>query len=208
MMHIIGLTGSIAAGKSTVAKWINELGIVIYDADLVVHELLGPGGGAVAEVLTVFGPHFGCLAEGINRDLLGNEVFAAPEKRNQLESILHPMVREHRDAFIVWQRGQAALTVVLNVPLLFETNGDMICDYTIVVHASAETTITRALARPGMTREKLNYIFAAQMPTDEKISRADLTLDSDLSKEETYSHLINWFSKIGIPTLAAGHLMP
>ena len=208
MMKIIGLTGSIAAGKSTVAKWINELGIATYDADLVVHGLLGPGGGAVAKILTVFGPHFGCLALGINRDLLGNEVFAAPEKRNQLESILHPMVREHRDAFIIWQRGQATLAVVLNVPLLFETNSDMICDYTIVVHASTETTIARALSRPGMTRKKLSYILGAQMPTDDKIARADLALDSDLSKEETYSHLMSWFSKIGVPILIAGHLKP
>ena len=208
MMQIIGLTGSIAAGKSTVAKWINELGIATYDADLVVHGLLGPGGGAVAKILTVFGPHFGCLALDINRDLLGNEVFAAPEKRNQLESILHPMVREYRDAFIMWQRCQGAVAVVLNVPLLFETNGDMICDYTIVVHASAETILTRALARPGMTRKKVSDIFAAQMPTDDKITRADLTLDTGLPKEETYNHLINWFSKIGIPTLTARHLNP
>ena len=206
MMQIIGLTGSIATGKSEVAKWINELGIATYDADLVVHELLGPGGGAVAKVLTLMGPHFGCLAMGINRDLLGNEVFASPEKRNQLESILHPMVRERRDAFIMWQRGQAALAVVLNVPLLFETKGDMICDYTIVVHASVETTISRALARPGMTRKKLNHILAAQLPTDNKMMRADLTLDSDLSKAETYSHLVNWFFKIGIPISAVENL--
>ena len=208
MMQIIGLTGSIATGKSTVAKWINELGIATYDADLVVHELLGPGGGAVAKVLTLLGSHFGCLAMGINRDLLGNEVFASPEKRKQLESLLHPMVRERRDAFIMWQRGQAALAVVLNVPLLFETKADMICDFTIVVHASTETTISRALARPGMTREKLSHILAAQMPTDDKIMRADLTLDSDLSKKETYSHLVNWFVKIGIPTPTVGHLKP
>ena len=207
-MQIIGLTGSIAAGKSTVANWINELGIATYDADLVVHELLGPGGGAVAKVLTVFGPQFGCLAMGINRDLLGNEVFAAPEKRNQLETILHPLVRQYRDAFIIGQRSQDALAVVLNVPLLFETNGDMICDYTVVVHASVETTTARALARPGMTRQKLSHILAAQMPTDEKIIRADLTLDSDLSKKETYSRLVSWFLKIGISTSAAIYLKP
>ncbi|MDC1381971.1 dephospho-CoA kinase [Candidatus Puniceispirillum sp.] len=206
MMQIIGLTGSIAAGKSTVAKWINELGIATHDADLVVHELLGPGGKAVAKVLKVFGAHFGCLDMGINRDLLGNEVFAAPEKRNQLESILHPLVCEHRDAFLMWQLGQGALVVVLNVPLLFETSGDLICDYTIVVHASVETTAARALIRPGMTREKLSDILAAQIPTDEKIIRADLALDSDLSKEETFDDLVKWLSKIGISILSARQL--
>ena len=205
-MQVIGLTGSIATGKSTVAKWINDLGIATHDADLVVHELLGPSGGAVVKVLTVFGRQFGCLAEGINRDLLGNEVFAVPEKRVQLETILHPLVCKHRDAFIMRQRAQAAFAVVLNVPLLFETNSDMMCDYIIVAHASAETTAARALIRPGMTRKKLNHILAVQMPTDEKIMRSDLALDSDLLKEETYEQLVNWFLKIGIPILTSGDL--
>ena len=205
-MKIIGLTGSIAAGKSTVAKWVNELGIASHDADLVVHELLGPGGGAVAKVLTLFGSHLGCLAMGINRNPLGDEVFAAPQKRSQLEYILHPMVRKHRDTFIMLQRGQAAPAVVLNVPLLFETKGDVICDYIIVVHASTKTTIARALARPEMTRQKLSYILAAQIPTDDKITRADLVLNSDLSKEVTYKRLINWFSKVGISISTARHL--
>ena len=197
-MKIIGLTGSIASGKSTVAKWINNLGIVSHDADLIVHELLGPGGGAVAEVLEVFGSHFGSLASGINRKLLGNEVFAAPQKRKLLESILHPKVRDRRDLFIENHYGLATPAVVLDVPLLFETNGDSICDYVIVVYASPETTANRALARVGMTHQKLKYILASQIPTGDKIMRADLALDSDLTKEETHSHLIEWLLKIDL----------
>ncbi len=207
-MKIIGLTGSIAAGKSTVAKWINELGIAVHDADLVVHELLEPGGGAVAEVLAAFGTHFGSLASGINRKLLGNEVFALPHKRGKLESILHPMVREHRDAFIKLQRRTAASAVVLDVPLLFETNSDIICDYVIVVYASAETTAARALSRPGMTQQKLKYILASQIPAYDKIMRADLALDSDASKEEMLRHLIGWLSKVGLSMLVTEQLEP
>ena len=198
-MKIIGLTGTIAAGKST--KWIHELGIATHDADLVVHELLNPGGRAVSEVLAAFGPQFGSLATGINRNLLGSEIFAAPQKRRQLEIILHPMVLEHRDSFIMQKRKTAAPAVVLDVPLLFETNGEMLCDYVIVAYANAETIADRALARPGMTRQKLNYILASQIPTGDKLKRADLALDTDLSKEETYGHLIEWLSGVGLFTI-------
>ena len=197
-MKIIGLTGSIAAGKSTIVEWINELGIPTHESDCVVHELLGPSGGAVKDVLEEFGPHFGTIAGGINRKLLGDEVFAATQKRLTLESILHPMICQHRDAFIAQQREAKAAAIVLDVPLLFETGLEPICDYVIVVHASATTTVKRALARPGMTEDKLASILASQMSPDDKKARADLTLDSDLRKDQTRDELINWLSAIGL----------
>ena len=198
-MKIIGLTGSIAAGKSTIVKWINELGIPSHDSDCSVHELLGPGGGAVKNVLEEFGSHFGTIAGGINRRLLGDEVFAATQKRLTLESILHPMIRQHRDAFIAQQRESKAAAIVLDIPLLFETGLEAMCDYVIVVHASAKTTVKRALARPGMTKAKLASILALQMSSDDKKARADLTLDSDLRKDQTRDELTNWLSAIGLP---------
>ena len=197
-MKIIGLTGSIAAGKSTIVRWISELGIATHDSDCAVHELLGPNGGAVQDVLAEFGSHFGTIAGGINRKTLGDEVFAAPQKRLTLESILHPKVRQHRDAFIAKQRDADAAAVVLDVPLLFETGGEVMCDYVIVVYASAETTAKRALARPGMTQDKLTSILASQMPSDDKKLRADLALDSDLPKDQTRNQLINWLSFIDL----------
>ena len=105
-MKIIGLTGSIAAGKSTVAGWIRDLGIAIHDADAAVHEFLSPHGAAVDAILAEFESDLadhdiGSLKKGINRQALGNYVFARPQARQQLESILHPLVRQHRDAFLV-----------------------------------------------------------------------------------------------------------
>ncbi len=197
-MKIIGLTGSIATGKSTIIGWINDLGIVTYDSDAVVHELLGPDGGAVRDVLAEFGSHFGTTADGINRKLLGDEVFAKPRKRLILESILHPMVRQHRDSFIAKQRKANVSSIVLEVPLLFETGGEAICDYVIVVHASARTIAKRALARSGMTRDKLASILASQMPPNDKKARADLVLDTDISKFQTRNQLIDWLSLIGL----------
>ena len=197
-MKIIGLTGSIAAGKSTIVGWINELGIATHDSDCAVHELLGPDGRAVQDVLAEFGSHFGTIAAGINRKSLGDEIFSAPQKRLTLESILHPMVRQHRDAFIAEQRKANAAALVLDVPLLFETGGEAMCDYVIVVYASSKTTVKRALARPGMTKDKLASILASQIPSDDKKARADLALDSDMPKYQTRNQLIDWLSSIGL----------
>ena len=197
-MKIIGLTGSIAAGKSTIVGWVNELGIATHDSDCAVHELLGPDGRAVQDVLEEFGSHFGTIAGGINRKSLGDEVFSSPQKRLTLESILHPMVRQHRDAFIAEQRKANAAAIVLDVPLLFETGGEVMCDYVIVVHTSSKTTVKRALARPGMTKDKLASILASQIPSDDKKARADLALDSDMPKYQTRNQLIDWLSAIGL----------
>ena len=108
------------------------------------------------------------------------------------------MVRQHRDAFIAEQSKAHAAAVVLDVPLLFETGGETVCDYVIVVHASAKTTVKRALARPGMTKDKLALILASQTPSDDKKARADLVLDSDISKDQTRNQLIDWLSVIGL----------
>mgnify|MGYP001230558093 CR=1 FL=1 len=167
-MKIIGLTGSIAAGKSTVAGWIRDLGIAVHDADAAVHDLLSPHGAAVDTILAEFEPDLaghdiGNLETGINRQELGNYIFARPQARQRLESILHPLVRQHRDKFLDKHRAIAAPAVVLDVPLLFETGGDAVCDYVIVVYASAETTAKRALARTDMTPAKLAAILASQM---------------------------------------------
>ena len=212
-MKIIGLTGSIAAGKSTVAGWIRDLGIAIHDTDAAVHELLGPQGAAVDAILAEFGPDLagqdigshdiGSKEAGINRQALGNYVFAKPQARKQLESILHPLVRQHRDAFLDKHRAMAAPAAVLDVPLLFETGGDAVCDHIIVIYASAATTAKRALARAGMTPAKLEAILASQMPVDAKKKRADLCLDSDLKPEETRQDLIRWLAAINVPMVGA-----
>lgn len=203
-MKIIGLTGSIAAGKSTVAGWIRDLGIAIHDADAAVHALMAPDGAAVAAILAAFGPDMGSLDKGIDRIALGNFVFATPSARQQLETILHPLVRQHRDAFLTQHRNAAAPAVVLDVPLLFETGGDALCDYVIVVYASDATTRQRALARNGMTADKLAAILASQMPVAEKKQRADLLLDSDLQPDQTRQDLIKWLSALGMPMVGTG----
>ena len=207
-MKIIGLTGSIASGKSTIAGWIRALGIATHDADAAVHELLSPRGAAVDAILAEFEPDLtgydvGKKEKGINRQALGNYVFARPQALQKLESILHPLVRQHRDAFLNKHRAIAAPAVVLDVPLLFETGGDSVCDHIIVVHASAVTTAKRALARDGMTQAKLAAILASQMPVEEKKKRADLCLDTDLQPDVTRQDLTKWLAAIHVAPIGS-----
>jgi dephospho-CoA kinase len=191
-MIIIGLTGSVASGKSTVAGWIAERGIAVHDADSAVHSLLAADGAAVPDIIARFGTSVLADDGGIDRKKLGNHVFEHSQDRKILESILHPMVRQHRDQFLVDHRRLGSKIVVLDVPLLFETGGDALCDYVIVVHAGKDTIRRRALARPGMTENKLAGILKTQMPASEKCQRADFVLDTDLLPDVTQQHLYSW----------------
>ena len=195
-MIIVGLTGSIASGKSTVADWIREIGIAVHDADAVVHSLLAANGRAVVEIIAVFGSDIVASDGGIDRKKLGGHVFANPIDREKLESILHPLVRQYRDQFLEDQQRLGSQIVVLDVPLLYETGGDRLCDYVIVVYAGEETIRHRALSRPGMTAEKLSGILATQMLASEKCQRADFVLNADLDPDITRQHLFTWLDQI------------
>ena len=191
-MIIVGLTGGVASGKSTVAGWMREKGIAVHDADATVHSLLAANGQAVTEIIARFGPDMGASEGGIDRKKLGGYVFANPAGRKALESILHPLVRQHRDQFLKDQQRLGSQIVVLDVPLLYETGGDKLCDYVIVVYAAEDTIRQRALSRPGMTEEKLAGILATQMPASEKCQRADFVLNTDLEPDSTRQHLFAW----------------
>ena len=195
-MIIVGLTGSVASGKSTVASWMSAKGIAVHDSDAVVHNLLAANGQAVTEIIATFGLDLGTDDGGIDRKKLGAHVFANPTDRKKLESILHPLVRQHREFFLQDQQCLGSRIVVLDVPLLYETGVDELCDYVIVVYADEVTIRDRALSRPGMTLEKLSGILATQMPANEKCQRADFVLDTDLDPDITRQHLFTWLNKI------------
>ena len=195
-MIVIGLTGSVASGKSTVAGWMSEKGIAVHDADLAVHSLLAANGQAVPDIKAKFGPDMVSPDGSIDRKKLGSHVFATPADRTILESILHPLVRQQRDQFLQDQRALGRQIVVLDVPLLFETGGDTSCDYVIVVYAAGDTIRQRALSRPGMTEEKLAGILTTQMPASEKCQRADFVLNTDLDPNSTRQHLFAWLDSL------------
>jgi dephospho-CoA kinase len=180
---ILGLTGSIGMGKSTVAAMLRDLGIPVFDADAAVHELQGPGGALLPAIEAEFAGTTG--PTGVDRAKLGTLVFGNPERLAKLESIVHPAVAEMRRAFLAKNAGQRL--VVFDIPLLFEKSGAKGLDAVAVVSAPADTQRARVLARPGMTEDKFRQILALQVPDAEKRARADYVIDSgtDLAATRT-----------------------
>ena len=180
-MLIIGLTGSIGMGKSTVAAMFERAGVPVFDADREVRAMQGPGGELVDAIEREFPGSTD--AEGVLRDRLGQQVFADPQALARLEGIVHPAVAEKRGAFLIEHAGQDM--VVFDIPLLFEKGGSEAVDAVVVVSAPAEVQRQRVLARPGMTPEKFAHILSIQVPDIEKRERADHVIDTGTSIAET-----------------------
>jgi dephospho-CoA kinase len=177
----LGLTGSIATGKSTVLKAFADLGIPTFSSDEAVHELYR--GAAVAPVEAAFP---GVAVAGIiDRDKLSRQLIGHPARLQQLEAIVHPLVRERIRDFL----GTAAVVgepmAVVDIPLLFENGVDWGLDAIIVTIVDAAEQRRRALARPGMTVEKLEAILARQLPQAEKVKRATYIIDTSDTIEAT-----------------------
>jgi dephospho-CoA kinase len=181
-MIVIGLTGSIGMGKSTVAAMFERLGVPVFDADAAVRALQGPGGAALPAIEVAFPGTTG--PAGLNREKLGAQVFGNPAALARLEAILHPMVAEAQSRFLGRHRLKRA--VVLDVPLLFEKGGWRRCHLTVVVSAPARVQRARVLARPGMTPQKLAGILKAQMPDREKRRRADVVIETGRGRRVTW----------------------
>jgi len=174
---IIGLTGSIGMGKSETAKMFARAGVPVFDSDAAVHRLMAKDGAAVARVEAAFPGVSG--EDGVDRNRLGARVFGDGAALKRLEAILHPMVSDMRREFFSQAYEQGRDMVLLDVPLLFETGGETLCDYTVVVSAPAEVQRQRVLSRPGMTVEKFENILAKQMTDHEKCARADFIVQTD-----------------------------
>jgi dephospho-CoA kinase len=187
-MRIVGLTGSIGMGKSTAAAMLRAMGVPVHDADRCVHRLLGPGGRAVAAVARAF-PGTQAAAGGIDRKALGARVFGDPARLRALEGILHPLVRREEQRFLAAARRQRRRAVVLDVPLLLETDGDLRCDLVLVVAAPRFLQAQRVLRRPGMTAARLAQVRAQQMAEPEKRRRADLVVPTSLGRRMTRDRL-------------------
>ena len=171
-MIILGLTGSIGMGKSTVATMFRRFGVPVFDADAAVRLLQGPGGRTLPLIETAFpgSTH----ARGLDRQKLGAAVFGNAQALARLEAIIHPLVGSEQTRFL--KRHARHQLVVLDVPLLFEKGGWKRCDAVVVVSAPARVQRARVLARPGMTEAKFAAILETQMPDAEKRRRADFVV--------------------------------
>jgi dephospho-CoA kinase len=178
----LGLTGSIATGKSTALKAFAEFGVPVFSSDEAVHDLYD-GGAAVAEVEALFP---GVIHSGkVDRAKLAARLIAHPERLAALEAAVHPLVRQRLSAFLREAESSGAPLAVVDIPLLFETGFEYGLDEVLVTSVDAETQRRRALGRPGMTEEKLQTMLDRQMPQAEKLRRADRVLDTSGPLEAT-----------------------
>lgn len=189
---IIGLTGSIAMGKSTVAAMFEAEDVPVFDADAAVHELQGPNGLLVTEIEAAFPGTTG--TQGVDRQKLGAAVLGNAENLAKLEAIVHPAVGKMRTDFLTAHADKSM--IVFDIPLLFEKGGHQAVNHIVVVSAPAEQQRTRALARPGMTAEKFEHILKLQVPDAEKRARADTVIDTGQTLAHTQAQVRTLVKKL------------
>lgn len=190
--QIIGLTGSIGMGKSTVAQMFADEGVPIFDADAAVHILQGPGGALVGEIESLFP---GTTNEnGVDRQKLGPAVLGNPDALQKLEALIHPAVGRMRMEFL--EQNKTVPMIVFDIPLLFEKGGVDGVDHVIVVSATEDDQRDRVLHRTGMTADKFEKIKALQMPDEEKRKRADFVINTSQPLQETRQQVQNTIEKL------------
>jgi dephospho-CoA kinase len=187
-VFVLGLTGSIAMGKSAASRTFRSLGVAVFDADAAVHRLLEPGGAAVEPVSLAF-PDCRDARGAVDRGALGRWVFGDPPALAQLEAIVHPLVQIDERRFLASCAAARRPLVVLDVPLLYETGGERRVDAVAVVSAPAVVQAQRVLRRPGMTPERLAAIQSRQMPDAEKRRRADFVVQTGLERRRSLSKI-------------------
>lgn len=194
MPRVIGLTGGIATGKTSVALHLEKRGALVIDADEIAHRLMEPGTSANEKIKKEF-PSAVREDGTIDRKLLGELVFANPSLRTALEAILHPEVLREMKESIERSRGR---WVVLMVPLLFEAGMEGLADEVWVVKASPENQLERLMKRNGLSRREAELRIRAQWPLEQKIALADVVIDNDLPPEEVEKNLDDLLRRGGL----------
>lgn len=184
---ILGLTGGIATGKSTVSNFFKSLGITIVDADLIAREVVAPHTPALKEIAKQFGPEILLDNGELNRAKLRQIIFKNESEKSWLNNLLHPIIRQE----IVKQLSEAkGPYVILDAPLLLENGLDQLCVKTIVVDISSKQQIERAASRDNVTKEQIIKIIESQMPQAEKLEKADIIIDNSGSIENTQNQVL------------------
>lgn len=191
-MFKLGLTGSIATGKSTALQGFADVGVPVFSSDEAVHELYR--GEAVAPVEAAF-PGVAVNGE-IDRGRLSRYLLQHPERLRELEAIVHPLVRQRIERFLAAAEGSGAKLAVVDIPLLYENNVDWGFDAVAVTVVDEAEQRRRALARPGMTVDKLSGILARQLPQAEKRRRADYVFDTSGPIESTRAEIAALVGKL------------
>ena len=195
-MRLIGLTGGIATGKSTVAAMLAERGAAVVDADALAHEVLVPGAPAFDKVVARFGADVLDHTGAVDRAALGSIVFADPRLRAELEHITHPHIRALMQQRTIEALDSAAPLVVADIPLLFERDRDGAFEGTMLVYAPAATQLQRLRDRDGLDDTSAQRRLVAQLPIDDKRSRATWVIDNAGTRESTAAQVDTWWHEV------------
>ncbi|AMW99586.1 dephospho-CoA kinase [Rummeliibacillus stabekisii] len=187
---IIGLTGSIASGKSTVAKMLEEVGLPIVDADLVARIVVEPGTPTLKNISEVFGKEVLLENGELNREKLGEIIFHNPAKRVELNSIMHPAIRQEmlRQRDELTEAGEPH--IVMDIPLLFESHLQHFVEKILVVSVTEENQLTRLMERNHLSKEEALARIATQLPLSEKEKGADAVIYNNRDLENTRTQLL------------------
>ena len=197
-MRVIGLTGGIASGKSTVAKTLERLGAIIIDADLLAREVVAPGEAAYDAIVAEFGEGILNPDRTINRLALGSMVFADPEARRRLEDITHPAIRRRAEQRLADLRHDGTQVVFYVAPLLIEAGAASRVDEVWIVYADRETQIQRLIERDKIGRNEALQRIEAQMPMEEKKKFGRIVIDNQGTPEEMERRVREiWEQEIG-----------
>lgn len=198
MALIIGLTGSIASGKSTVSSMLRDYHIPVVDADKISRDVVCPGEKAYQQIVETYGEEILLEDKTIDRKKLGSLIFPDKEKRAQLNEIVHPAVREtmvkQREEYVA----DGANCVVLDIPLLFESKLTHFVDNTLVVYVNKETQLERLMKRDNSTEAEAYSRINSQIALDEKAKMADAVVDNNGTKEQTKQQLDNLLTTWGV----------
>ena len=183
--YVIGLTGSSGSGKTEAARYLESLGAARFDADEVSRAVTAPGGPALPAIRETFGDGVFNPDGTLNRRALGDIVFSSAPHRRALEAIIHPLVQRTMLERMDQAAEAGAKVVILDVPLLFETGMDALCDETWALYVGREMQISRIVARDGVTREQAEARIDSMMPTDARNARATCAINTDQPVEKT-----------------------
>jgi dephospho-CoA kinase len=181
----VGLTGGIATGKSTVARYFENFGAAVLDADVVAHRLIEQNAPGYSPVVAAFGRGIVQGDGSIDRKALGRIVFADAEARKRLEAILHPLIQVEEDAFVTRLASGGPRILMINAALLFEAGTWKSYDRVVVVHCEESTQVARIVDRDRLSKEDATARIRAQMPTSEKVRQADYAIDTTDGLEAT-----------------------
>lgn len=195
MTKVLGITGGIATGKSTVVAFFKKAGYPIVDGDVIAREIVAKGQPALAAIVETFGPEIVLTTGELDRKKLGQLIFSSSQKRELLNETLKPFLRKEILRQIEEAKKKAASLIIVDIPLLYETHYEAIMDQVAVVYVPEKIQKERLMARNHLTEEEAQQRIASQWPIETKKERADIVFDNQGTREETEQQVKKWLEK-------------